>query len=162
MPELTLERVSEGQYALAGIGTLRNLSRYGAEIEAQGVAWTLRRAGLLSGQLIHAVERSSDTRVASYRPSGFLGGIYRGAIEHSEREFEWRENRRLGVEFTLTEGGVLLAHFVARTEPRPVVASVDDLSRVEPLVLLFGCHLAKQLVEVGKFAPMTGGGAASG
>jgi len=55
-----------------------------------------------------------------------------------------------------------LAQFNARTEPRPVVASVDDPGRVEPLLILFCCHLTKQVVEVAKLAPMTGMGAAIG
>jgi len=145
------------------VGTIRAWDRTSLGV-AQGVSWTLRRAAAGFGQSIRAVESSSDTRVACYRPSGVLGlrGIFRGTITHSEREFEWRANRHLGRQFTLTEDGAPLAQFNARTEPRPVVASVDDLGRVEPLLILFCCHLTKQVVEVAKLAPMTGMGDAIG
>ncbi len=160
MTDLTLERVSKGHYALADVGTLRNLSRYGAEIEAQEMSCILRRTGMGFGQSIRAVDTSSGTRVAYYRAGGLLGlrGINRGTIEHAEREFAWGSNKLFGRQFTLTEGGVSLAQFTAGTEPKPVVVSVDDLTRVDPLVLLFSCHLAKQLVEVSKLAPLSGAG----
>ena len=154
MLELTLERVSRGRYTLGEVGTLRALPRFVSEIEADGVSWTLRRAAGGFGQTIRARENASGDPVSSYVPSGFLHlrGIYAGKLTRGERVLEWRANHQLGRQFTLTEGGSLLAQLTAGSGSRPVSASVEDLTRLEPLLLLFCCHIVKQAVDIAKLA----------
>ena len=164
MRELMLERVSRGRYTLAEIGTLRALPRFAAEIEAGGVSWTLRRAAAGFGQTIHARESTSGERVGSYVPSGFLHlrGIYAGKLTCGERVLEWRANHQLGRQFTLTESGATLARFAAGSGSRPVSASVEDSGQLEPLLLLFCCHIVKQAVDTGKVGAIAGTEAAIG
>src|ERR1017187_906445 len=164
MLELTLERVSRGRYTLGEVGTLRALPRFVSEIEADGVSWTLRRAAGGFGQTIRARENASGDPVSSYVPSGFLHlrGIYAGKLTRGERVLEWRANHQLGRQFTLTEGGSPLARFAAGSGSRPVSASVEDLSRLEPLLLLFCCHIVKQAVDTAKVAAVAGTEAAIG
>jgi hypothetical protein len=154
MRELTLESVSGGRYALAEIGTLRSLPRFAAEIEAGGVSWTLRRAAAGFGQTIRACESTSGDRVGAYVPGGFLHlrGIYAGKLTCSERVLGWRANHQLGRQFTLTESGATLARFVAGSGSRPVSASVEDSILVDPLLVLFCCHIVKQAVDTAKVA----------
>jgi hypothetical protein len=164
MRELTLDRVSRGRYALGEIGTLRALPRFAAEIEADGTSWTLRRAAAGFGQTIHARENGTREPVSSYVPSGFLHlrGIYAGKLTRGERVLEWRANHQLGRQFTLTEGGSALARFAAGSDTQPVAASVEDLGRLEPLLLLFCCHIVKQAVDTAKVAAVVGTEAAIG
>jgi hypothetical protein len=68
----------------------------------------------------------------------------------------WRANHQLGRQFTLTEGGAALARFAADSGQRPVSASVEDLSRLEPLLLLFCCHIVKQAVDTAKVGAIAG------
>lgn len=164
MPELTLQRVSQDRYALAEVGTLRALPRFAAEIEAGGVSWTLRRAAGGFGQAIHARENAGGARVCSYVPSGFLHlrGIYAGRITRGERVFAWHANHQLGRQFTISEGGAVLARFAAASGPSPVSASVDDLSQFEPLILLLCCHIAKQAADTAQLGAAAGAGVAIG
>jgi hypothetical protein len=152
MRELTLERVSRGRYTLAEIGTLLALPRLAAEIEAGGVSWTLRRAAAGFGQTIHARESTSGDRVGSYVLSGFLHlrGIFAGKLTCGERVFDWRANHQLGRRFTLSDSGATLARFAAGSESRPVSVSVEDLSQLEPLLLLLCCHIVKQAVDIAR------------
>ncbi len=163
MPALTLERVSRGRYALAEIGTLRALPRFAAEIEADGVAWTLRRAAGGFGQTIYARASGGDL-VSSYVPSGFLHlrGIYAGKLTRGARVLDWRANHQLGTHFTLSEDGAGLAQFDVGSTARPVSASVKDLRRVEPLLLLFCCHIVKQAVDTANVGVVAGAEAAIG
>ena len=158
MRELMLERKAKGQYALGEIGMLRALPRFAAEIEADGVSWTLRRTAGGFGQTIYAHESVTGQRVSSYMPNGFLHlrGIYAGKLTRGERVLEWRANHQLGRQFTLTEHGAVLARFAAGSGSRPVSASVADLSRLEPLLLLFCCHIVKQAVDTAKVATVAG------
>jgi hypothetical protein len=153
VPELALKRVSPGQYALDEIGTLRALPRFASVIEAGGVSWTLRRAAGGFGQTIRAVETASGSRVSTYVPNGFLNlrGIYAGTLTHGERQFEWRANRQLGRQFTLSEADASLAHFVAGSVAQPVSVSIEQTGRLEPLVVLFCCHIVKQVIETARF-----------
>jgi hypothetical protein len=155
MPEVTLERVERGRYTLGDMGTLRTLRRFGAEIEAAGTAWTLRRAGLGFGQTIIAVDSSTGERVARYRPSGLLRvrGVYRGTISVGERELDWQANHQMGSHFTLRESGDALAEFDAGSDARPVSMVLYGLRHLEALPLLFCCYIVKQVVD----ATMTAG-----
>ncbi len=164
MRELTLERVSRGRYTLAEIGTLRAPPRLAAEIEAGGVSWTLRRSAAGFGQTIYARDSTSGDRVGSYVPSGFLHlrGIYAGKLTCGKRVLEWRANHQLGRQFTLTESGATLARFAAGSGSRPVSASAEDSSQLEPLLLLFCCHIVKQAVDTAKVSTVAGTEAAIG
>jgi hypothetical protein len=156
--------MSRGRYALGEIGTLQVLPRFGAEIEADGASWTLRRAARGFGQTIHARENAGGDPVSSYIPNGFLHlrGIYAGKLIRGEHVLDWRANRQLGRQFTLSEGGSPLARFAAGSGARPVSVSLEDLSRLEPLLLLFCCHIVKQAVDTAKVAAVAGADAAIG
>ena len=56
----------------------------------------------------------------------------------------------------MTSIGSALARFAAGSGPHPVAVSVEDLGRVEPLLLLFCCHIVKQAGDTAKVAAVTG------
>jgi hypothetical protein len=147
VPELTLQRVEPGRYALGDLGTLRSGRRFAAELEADGTSWRVRRG---IGHTITATDPATGTRVARYVPSGFLRlrGIYRGTIELDERELEWRADHHMGEHFTLRESGYALAKFDAGTDARPVSVALFGLDHLEPLPLLFCCHIVKRVVDM--------------
>jgi hypothetical protein len=150
MPELILERVAPSRYALGDLGTLRSLRRFAAEIEADGTSWNLRRAALGFGQIINATDADTGTRVARYVPSGrlHLRGIYGGTIELDHRELDWKANQRMGTHFTVSEAGARLAEFDAGSDAQPVSVELYGLRHLEPLPLLFCCHIVKRIVDM--------------
>jgi hypothetical protein len=150
MPELMLERVGPGRYALGELGTLCSARRRRAEIEADGTSWRLRRARLSFAGVIEATDAATGARVARYVPSGFLGlrGIYRGTIHLAERELEWRADHHMGEHFTLREAGDVLAELDAGTDEYPVSVALFGLRHVDPLPLLFCCHMVKRVVDM--------------
>jgi hypothetical protein len=155
VPELTLQRLEPGRYALGDVGTLCS-RRFGAELEAGGTTWKVRR-GL--GHVINAADSGTGTREARYVPSGFLRlrGIYRGTIHLGERELDWRAEHHMSDHFTLREAGAVVARFDAGSEPLPVTVALYGLHHLEPLPLLFCCHIVKRVVdmtmEVGRPGP---------
>ncbi|HEY5319114.1 MAG TPA: hypothetical protein VIJ20_14085 [Solirubrobacteraceae bacterium] len=149
MPELTLQRVEADRYALGDLGTLRSGRRFAAEIEADGISWRVRRAGLGFGHAINATDPATGARVARYAPGGFMGlrGIYRGIIHLDERELEWRADHHMAEHFTLRESGDVLAQFDAGTDEQPVSVALYGLHHLETLPLLFCCHIVKRVVD---------------
>lgn len=147
MPELTLQRVEPGRYTLGELGTLRSGRRSGAEIEAGGTSWRVRRG---SGRVINATDAGSGARVARYVPGGFLRlrGIYRGTIELEDRELDWRADHHMGEHFTLRESGDALAKFDAGSDAQPVNVALFGLHHLEALPLLFCCHIVKRVVDM--------------
>jgi hypothetical protein len=163
MPELALRRVEPGLFALGDIGTLRSQRRFNAEIEADGTTWKLRRAALGFGQIINATDAATGTRVGRYVPRGRLHmrGIYGGTIELDGRELDWHAEHRMASHFTVREGGAKLAEFDAGSNELPVTVALYGLRHLEPLPLLFCCHIVKQIVdmtmEVGTMGPPPAG-----
>jgi hypothetical protein len=147
--DLALDAVAPGRYALGDVGTLDALPRYAAQITAGGTSWRCKRAAMGFGQIINAVEVAGGERAGRYVPNGFLHlrGIYAGSLLVGERAWTWRANRQLGRHFTLSDGAETLAEFDAGSVQQPVRAHLADLSRVDPLVLLFCCHIVKQAVD---------------
>jgi hypothetical protein len=147
VPELTLHRVEPGRYTLGDLGSLHSGRRFAAEIEADGTTWRVRR-GL--GQVINATDSATGARAARYVPSGFLRlrGIYRGTIELEERELDWRADHRMGEHFTVRESGDVLAKFDAGSDDAPVSVALFGLRHLEPLPLLFCCHIVKRVVDL--------------
>lgn len=164
MPGLTLQRSSRGHYTLGEVGTLRELPRFAAQLEADGASWTVRRAMLGMGQTIRATDTATGAPVASYVPSGFLHlrGIYRGTIRHGDRTLAWRANRQLGHEWNLTENGVTLAHFTAGSQAQPAHVTLDDPAAVGSLLLLLCCHIVKQSADTAKVASVAATASAAG
>jgi hypothetical protein len=150
MPELTLERLEAGRYALGELGTLRSARRHRAEIDADGTSWRLRRARLSFAGVIEATDVATGTRVARYVPGGFLGlrGIYRGALHLEDRELDWRGEHHMAEHFTLRESGHVLAEFDAGTDQYPVSVALFGLHHLETLPLLFCCHIVKRVVDM--------------
>ena len=147
MPELTLERTAPGIFTLGDVGTLRSGRRFAAEIEADGTSWKLRRR---LGSVINATDATTGIRVARYVPSGVLRlrGIYRGTIHLDERELDWRADHHMSDRFTLRESGDMLAQFDAGSDAQPVTVALFGLHHLEPLPLLFCCHLVKRVVDL--------------
>lgn len=150
MPELTLQRREPGCYALGDVGTLRTRRRFGAEIEAGGSAWRLRRGGLGFGHVITATDTATGTREGRYVPAGFLRlkGIWRGTLCLGERELDWSADGHLSEHFALRESGTVVARFDAGAEPAPVSVALYGLHHLEPLPVLFCCHLVKRVVDL--------------
>jgi len=150
MPELTLRRVKPGLYALGDVGTLRSLRRFNAVIEADGTSWELRRAALGLGQIINATDAVTGERAARYVPRGRLHmrGIYGGTIHLDHRELEWNAEHRMASHFTVKEDGAMLAQFDAGDDDLPVTVALYGLRHLEPLPLLFCCHIVKQIVDM--------------
>jgi hypothetical protein len=159
--ELTLRRVEAGCYTLGDLGTLRSARRHAGEIEADGETWRIRRSRLGFGGIIKATNAATGALEARYLPSGFLRlrGIYRGTIRigEPERELEWRADHHMSEHFTLREAGARVAEFQAGSDAVPVTVERFGLHQLEPLPLLFCCHIVKRVVdmtmEVGTMGP---------
>src|SRR5580658_5832457 len=150
MPELTLQRVRSGRYTLGEVGTLHSARGRSAEIEARGTTWRVRRARFSFPGVIEATDAATGARAARYLPGGFIGlrGIYRGTIELDERELEWRGEHHMAEHFTLRESGDVLAEFDAGSDAQPVRVALLGLRHLEPLPLLFCCHIVKRVVDM--------------
>ena len=147
MPELTLQRLEPGRYALGDVGTLRSGRLFRAEIEAGGTSWRLRR-GL--GHVITATDATTGTREGRYVPAGFLRlkGIWRGTLHLGERALDWSADGHLSEHFAVRESGTVVARFDAGAEPAPVSVALYGLHHLEPLPVLFCCHLVKRVVDL--------------
>src|ERR1700678_2249060 len=147
MTVLTLDRTTRGQYALGEVGSLRNLKRFSAEIRAGDAAWTLRRALGGAGEVINASDSASGARVGRYVPRGFLHlrGVFRGTLTAGGTSYDWRAKHQLSSHFAVSCRSLELAHFDAGPQAQPVRVEIEDLAAIEPLVLLFCCHLVKQM-----------------
>ena len=147
MPELTLQRLEPGRYALGDLGTLSSRRRFGAEIEAGGTAWTLKRS---LGHVITATDTATGARAARYIPSGFLRlkGIWRGTLHLGERRLDWTADGHLSDHFTLREDSAVVARFDAAAEPAPVRVALYGLHHLDPLPVLFCCHIVKRVVDL--------------
>jgi hypothetical protein len=150
VPELTLMRLEPGRYILGDLGTLRSGRHHAGEIEADGTKWRLRRTGLGFGGMITATNAVTGAREADYAPGGFLRlrGIYRGSIRFGERELEWRGDHHMAEHFVLRESGERVAEFQAGTDAAPVAVELFGLHHLEPLPLLFCCHIVKRVVDM--------------
>jgi hypothetical protein len=164
MTLLTLDRTARGQYTLGEVGSLRNLKRFSAEIRAGDATWTLRRALGGLGQVINASDSASGARVGRYVPHGFLHlrGVFRGTLTAGETSYDWRAKHQLSSHFAVSSGGVELAHFDAGPQAQPVRVQVEDLTALEPLALLFCCHLVKQMADTAKVGAVAAAGVAVG
>jgi hypothetical protein len=164
MTVLTLERTARGQYALGEVGSLRNLKRFSAEIRAGDAAWTLRRALGGVGQVINASDSASGARVGRYVPHELLHlrGVFGGTLTAGETSYDWRARHQLSGHFTVSSAGVELAHFDAGPQAQPVRVHIEDLTVLEPLALLFCCHLVKQMADTAKVGTVAAAGVAVG
>jgi hypothetical protein len=164
MTVLTLDRTARGQYALGEVGSLRNLKRFSAEIRAGDAAWTLRRALAGVGQVINASDSAGGARVGRYVPHGFLHlrGVFRGTLTAGETSYDWRAKHQLSSHFAVSSAGVELAHFDAGPQAQPVRVHIEDLTALEPLELLFCCHLVKQMADTAKVGTVAAGAVAVG
>jgi hypothetical protein len=164
MTLLTLDRTARGEYTLGEIGSLRNLKRFSAEIQAGGASWTLRRALGGVGQVINASDSASGTRVGRYVPHGLLHlrGVFHGTLTAGERSYDWRATHQLSSHFAVSAGGVELAHFDAGGQAQPVRVQIEDLTALAPLALLFCCHLVKQMADTAKVGAVAVAGVAVG
>jgi hypothetical protein len=164
MTLLTLDRTARGQYVLGEVGSLRNLKRFSAEIRAGEEAWTLRRALGGMGQVVNATDSVSGARVGRYLPRGFLHlrGVFGGKLTAGEKSYDWRAKHQLSSHFWVSLGGVELAHFDAGSQAQPVRVQIEDVAALEPLALLFCCHLVKQMADTAKVGAVAAVGVAAG
>jgi hypothetical protein len=161
---LTLDRTAHGQYTLGEVGSLLNLKRFSAEIRAGDAAWTLRRALGGIGQVINASDSASGARVGRYVPHGILHlrGVFSGTLTAGGTSYDWRARHQLSSHFAVSSGGAELAHFDAGPQAQPVRVEVEHLAALEPLTLLFCCHLVKQMADTAKVGVVAAAGVAGG
>jgi hypothetical protein len=68
----------------------------------------------------------------------------------------------LSSHFSVSSVGVELAHFDAGSQAQPVRVQIEDPTALEPLVLLFCCHLVKQMADTAKVGAAAAAGVAIG
>jgi hypothetical protein len=114
--------------------------------------------------VIIASDGASGARVGRYVPHGFLHlrGVFRGTLTAGETSYDWRAKHQLSSHFAVSSEGVELAHFDAGPQAQPVRVQVEDLTALEPLALLFCCHLVKQMADTAKVGAVAAAGVAVG
>ena len=147
MADLELTRTSAARrlYALEGVGTLRLQGLLGraATAEADGSTWRFARRGFWGPV---EVTDAAGSAVGAFEPRGLArrGGTLRwGGREFALRPAgSWRERYALAVgdrELALLHG--------KGWGRRPVKVTVDDMSAVEPGLLLFAAFVVRGLAE---------------
>jgi hypothetical protein len=161
MADLELTRTSAARrlYALEGVGTfrLRGVLGRAATAEAEGSIWSFARRRFW-GPI--EVTDAAGHAVGAFEPCGL--GRRGGALRWGGREFAlrpasgWRERYALAVddrEIALLDG--------KGWGRRPVKVSVDDMSAVEPALLLFAAFVVRGLAEDAQAAAGAGSSAAA-
>ena len=141
--ELTRSRDERRLYEVEGVGTLRfggRLSRRAAA-EAGTAAWSFDHRGFWRTR----IEASDATGavVGSFDPRKLRRG---GSLRWDDRDFELRPASRWNERYALADHDRELAMLDAKGwGRRPVRITVDELSRVEPGLLLFAAFAVHHL-----------------
>jgi len=147
MPELELTRSREDRklYALEGVGTLRLqgwMSR-GATAEADGRSWELMRRGIFTS--VFEATDASGTTAGEFRGRTLRRG---GTLRWGARELELRPASAWRSRYALADGERELAMFDGKGwGKRPVAITVDDLSAIDPGLVLFAAYVVRGLAE---------------
>jgi hypothetical protein len=147
MPELELTRSREDRklYVLDGVGTLRvrGWTSRGATAEADGRSWELERRGIFTS--VFAATDASGTAVGAFRGRTLRRG---GTLQWGARELELRPASAWRSRFALADGERELAIFDGKGwGKRPVAVVVDDLSAIDPGLVLFTAFVVRGLAE---------------
>jgi hypothetical protein len=143
--ELTRSRDDRRLYEIAGVGTLRfgGLFSRRATAEAGAAAWSFDRRGVFRT----TIEASDATGfvVGSFAPRKLRRG---GSLRWGDRDFELRPASMWRERYALGDHDRELAVLDAKSwGKRPVKITVDELSLVEPGLLLFAAFAVRQLAE---------------
>jgi hypothetical protein len=161
MADLELTRTSGDRrlYELQGVGTLR-LEGFGsrtAVAEAAGARWRIARRGFWRRH-IEATD-DSDTTVGEFEPRGLRRG---GTLRWAGRDYSllpasnWRER------YALADGDQELAVLDGKGwGRRPVRFTVNDLTAVEPGLLLFAAFVVHGLAQDANASTAAAAGAAT-
>ncbi|MES1194036.1 MAG: hypothetical protein ABUM26_06890 [Solirubrobacterales bacterium] len=147
MPELELTRSREDRklYVLDGVGTLRLqgwMSRT-ATAEAEGRSWELGRRGIFTS--IFEATDASGTTAGEFRGRTLRRG---GTLQWGQRELELRPASTWRSRYALADGERELAIFDGKGwGKRPVAVVIDDLSAIDPGLVLFTAFVVRGLAE---------------
>ena len=161
MPELELTRSREDRklYVLDGVGTLRLqgwLSR-GATAEAGGRGWELARRGIFTSGF--EATDASGTTVGAFHGRTLRRG---GTLQWGTRELDLRPASAWRSRYALADGERELAIFDGKGwGKRPVAVIVDDLSAIDPGLVLFAAFVVRGLAEDSSSAAAGGASAAT-
>lgn len=147
MPEFELTRSREDRklYVLDGVGTLRLqgwLSR-GATAEAGGRSWEIARRGIFTSGF--EATDASGTTAGTFHGRALRRG---GTLRWGERELELRPASAWRSRYALADDEHELAVFDGKGwGKRPVAVVIDDLSTVDPGLVLFTAFVVRGLAE---------------
>ena len=147
MPELELTRSREDRklYVLDGVGTLRLhgwLSRT-ATAEGAGRSWEIARRGIFTSGF--EATDASGAVVGAFHGRTLRRG---GTLRWDTRELELRPASAWRSRFALADGERELAIFDGKGwGKRPVAVIVDDLSALDPGLVLFTAFVVRGLAE---------------
>jgi hypothetical protein len=147
MPELELTRSREDRklYVLDGVGTLRlrGWTSRGATAEADGRSWEIERRGVFTSTF-EATDASGTTVGAFYGRTLRRGGT----LQWGQRELELRPASAWRSRYALADGERELAIFDGKGwGKRPVAVVIDDLSAIDPGLVLFAAFVVRGLAE---------------
>lgn len=147
MPELELTRSRDDRklYVLNGVGTLLLhgwLSRT-ATAAADGRSWEIGRRGFLTS--VFEAADASGTTAGEFRGRTLRRG---GTLQWGARELELRPASAWRSRYALADGERELAVFDGKGwGKRPVAVVVDDLSAIDPGLVLFAAFVVRGLAE---------------
>jgi hypothetical protein len=147
MPELELTRSREDRklYILDGVGTLRLqgwLSRT-ATAEADSRSWEIGRRGVFTA--VFEATDASGTTAGEFRGRALRRG---GTLRWGTRELELRPASAWRSRYALADGERELAIFDGKGwGKRPVAVVIDDLSAIDPGLVLFAAFVVRGLTE---------------
>ncbi len=147
MPELELTRSREDRklYVLDGVGTLRlrGWTSRTATAEAAGRSWEIERRGIFTS--VFEATDASGTTVGAFRGRTLRRG---GTLQWGARELElraasaWRSATRW-----LTANASWRSSTARAGSKRPVAVIVDDVSAIDPGLVLFAAFVVRGLAE---------------
>ncbi len=143
--ELTRTEDDRRLYALEGVGTLRlkGLASRTAVADADAGNWQIRRRGFL-GRKLEATARTGVV-IGEFEPRATRRG---GTLDWAGRKLTLRPASRWRERYALADGDLELAVFDGKGwGRRPVKVTVDDLTAVDPGLLLFAAFIVRGLAE---------------
>jgi hypothetical protein len=147
MPELELTRSRDDRklYVLDGVGTLRLqgwMSRT-ATAEAGSRSWEIARRGIFTSTF--EATDASGTIAGAFHGRTLRRG---GTLRWGDRELELRPASAWRSRYALADGERELAIFDGKGwGKRPVAVVIDDLSAIDPGLVLFAAFVVRGLAE---------------
>jgi hypothetical protein len=148
MPELELTRTREDRklYALEGVGTLRLrgwTARDATAVADDRRSWEIERRGIFTS-IIEAFDAGGRI-VGAFRGRTLRRG---GTVRWGEHKLELRPASAWRSRFALADGERELAIFDGKGwGKRPVAVVIDDLTAIDPGLVLFAAFVVRGLAE---------------